>query len=75
MKFQVNPNLTQKKLIALCKEKDIHVVAYTPLGSMPESRAKNPEAPAPKLDDPILTEIGKKYKKSTVQVVLRYLVS
>lgn len=42
---------------------------------MPESRAKNPEAPAPKLDDPILTEIGKKYKKSTVQVVLRYLVS
>lgn len=50
-------------------------MAYTPLGSMPEPRAKDKNSPAPKLDDPILTEIGKKYGKSTVQVVLRYAVS
>ncbi|XP_077283001.1 aldo-keto reductase AKR2E4-like isoform X2 [Arctopsyche grandis] len=71
---EVNPNLTQKKLIQFCKEKDIHIVAYTPLGSMPESRAKNPNAPAPKLDDPILSAMGEKYKKNTVQIVLRYLI-
>lgn len=73
--LKVNPNFNQKKLIAFCKEHGIEVMAYTPLGSMPEPRAKDKNSPAPKLDDPILTEIGNKYGKSTVQVVLRYAVS
>lgn len=69
----MNPNLTQKKLAAFCKSKDIKIVAYTPLGQMPESRSTK-DTPAPHLDDPILTAMGKKYNKSTVQIVLRYLV-
>jgi len=71
---EVNPNFNQKKMIAFCKEHGIEIMAYTPLGSMPEPRAKDKDSPAPKIDDPILTEIGNKYNKTTVQVVLRYSV-
>lgn len=49
-------------------------MAYSPLGSMAEKRRQKTPA-APKLDDPILSAMGDKYKKTTVQIVLRYLVS
>lgn len=75
--LQVNPNNVQKKLVSFCKDKDIQVVAYCPLGSMAEKRFPNGTHTSnrdPHLDDPILTAIGTKYNKTTVQVVLRYLV-
>jgi diketogulonate reductase-like aldo/keto reductase len=69
---ECHPYLTQNKLIAFCKERDIVITAYCPLGR-PNSIA-NAESPAP-LKDPKIQELAKKYNKSPAQIVLRYLVS
>ncbi|XP_060523738.1 aldo-keto reductase family 1 member B1-like [Cylas formicarius] len=69
---EVSPLINQKKLIAFCKERGIQVVAYSPF-SAPARPWKKPGDPELSLDDPKLIEIGKKYGKTSGQVVLRYI--
>ncbi|KAJ8940453.1 hypothetical protein NQ318_007154 [Aromia moschata] len=70
---EVNPNLNQKKLIQFCKQHDIVVVGYCPLGR--SEYAGTPGFPDPTIFDPKVAEIAQKYKKTPAQVVLNYLVS
>lgn len=72
--IECHPNLNQKKLINFCKERDIAITAYSPLGSPKRLWAK-PDDSQVAIDHPIIAKIGEKYKKSPAQVVLRYLVS
>ncbi|KAH8376420.1 aldose reductase-like [Drosophila serrata] len=67
--IECHPALNQKKLIALCKKNDIVVTAYCPLGR-PNPAEKTPNY----IYDAKVQAIGDKYKKSTAQVVLRYLI-
>lgn len=67
---EVSPTLNQRKLIKYCKDNGVEVTAYSPLGR-PNFETKTPEY---FFDDEVIA-IGKKYGKSTAQVVLRYLVS
>jgi methylglyoxal/glyoxal reductase len=57
---EYHPHLTQKELHAFCKQHHIQLEAWSPLmrGGLQE--------------EPILIEIGKKYGKSTAQVILRW---
>lgn len=48
-------------------------MAYSPFGSPARPWAK-PGDPVLKLDDPKLVEIGRKYGKTSSQVILRYLI-
>ncbi|XP_066252765.1 aldo-keto reductase family 1 member B1-like [Euwallacea similis] len=70
---ECNPNLTQKKLILFCKERDIVVVGFTPLGRV--EFAGQPGFPDPTILDPKVIAMGKKYNKTAAQVVLNYLVN
>lgn len=70
--IEVNPNMNQKKLIQFCKDRDIVVVGYCPLGRSDSTGL--PGFPEPTIFDPKVAEIGKKYNKTPAQVVLRYLV-
>lgn len=71
--IEVNPNLNQKILIQFCKERNIVITGYCPLGR--SELAGTPGFPTPTILDPKLEEIGKKYNKTPAQVVLNYLVS
>lgn len=70
--IEVHPYLLNKDLIKHCREKNLQVTAYSPLGS--------PGRPWATVDDrvvlkePKLVEIAEKYKKSPGQVLIRYQI-
>ncbi|KAJ6641750.1 Aldo-keto reductase family 1 member C23-like protein [Pseudolycoriella hygida] len=66
--IEFSPGVNQKKLIEFCKDHDIVVVAYTPLGR-PNLQTKTPDF----IFDESVIAIGNKYKKTSAQVALRYL--
>ncbi|KAJ1166584.1 hypothetical protein NDU88_006983 [Pleurodeles waltl] len=64
--------LNQCKMLEFCKSKNIVLVAYQVLGS---SRDKWIDQTTPVLlDDPVLLKIGLKYKKSSAQIAVRYIL-
>lgn len=60
--FEVHPLFTQKPLIEFCKQRDIQVIAYTPLARNDDRLRKNL----------ILQGLGKKYNKTIAQIILRW---
>lgn len=71
--IECHPNLNQKKLRDFCKQRDIVITAYSPLGSPKHNWAK-PTDPQVAIEASEILEISKKYEKTPAQVVLRYLV-
>lgn len=67
---ECGPTIQQKELIKFCKDRDVTVTAYTPLGRMTSA---TPDSPKPAVADERVIAIGNKYGKSPAQVVLRYL--
>ncbi|MFV0504933.1 MAG: aldo/keto reductase [Lachnospirales bacterium] len=60
--IELHPYLTQKELLNYCKEKNIIVEAWSPLGATKNDLLQNE----------VLKDIGKKYNKSVAQVMLRW---
>ncbi|XP_045508058.1 aldo-keto reductase AKR2E4-like [Colias croceus] len=73
LQVELNLNLQQPALLDYCKKNSIVVMGYTPFGSLFYNKAKS-DAPPPRVDDPALVEIAKKYNKTVPQITLRYLV-
>ncbi|XP_034074622.1 aldo-keto reductase family 1 member D1-like isoform X2 [Gymnodraco acuticeps] len=65
------PVSNQPKLLEYCRQNDIVIVGYCPIGSSRDASWVNVKCP-PLLEDELLVSIGKKYKKSTAQVALRF---
>ncbi|KAI0215964.1 Aldo-keto reductase family 1 member A1 [Lamellibrachia satsuma] len=70
VQVEIHPYLSQEKLVKFCKEKDIPVTAYSPLGS---GCTLGPGCPS-LLGEPILKTLAAKYGKSPAQIVLRWLL-
>lgn len=60
-------------MIKFCHEHDVQVMAYSPFGSPARPWAESGE-PFVDFKDRRLVEIAEKYKKTSYQIVLRYLV-
>ncbi|KAL0818155.1 hypothetical protein ABMA28_008675 [Loxostege sticticalis] len=71
--FEINPTLTQHKLVNFCKDHSIVPVAYTPLGLISEARPEFIGKDVIKTD-PKLGELAQKYGKTRAQIALRYLI-
>lgn len=65
--IESHPGLNQTKLIEFCRERDIVISAYSPLGSHSFEK-KQPRF----LYDSKVNEIAAKYNKTSSQVALRY---
>lgn len=64
IQIERNPLITQSELIAFCREKNICVQAYAPLGRM------NPALTRQRC----LKELGDKYEKTISQILLRWQI-
>ncbi|TVU14321.1 hypothetical protein EJB05_37782, partial [Eragrostis curvula] len=64
---ELNPTWQQKKLIEFCKDRGIHVTAYSPLGGQSISKIN------PVLQSEVLEEIAKDRGKSVAQISLRWI--
>jgi diketogulonate reductase-like aldo/keto reductase len=60
--IEIHPLFTQEPLVSYCKEKGIQIQSYTPLGRNDDRLIRSP----------LLKELGKKYKKTVQQIVLKW---
>ncbi|XP_045508241.1 aldo-keto reductase AKR2E4-like isoform X1 [Colias croceus] len=72
LQIEVHPQITQQDLVEYAQNQGLVVMGYSPFGSLVKRHGL--EMSGPRIDDPILTSIAKKYSKTTPQVVLRWLV-
>ncbi|XP_078478129.1 aldo-keto reductase family 1 member D1-like isoform X2 [Lampetra planeri] len=70
---ECHPYFTQPRLLEYCRQNDIVIVGYCPIGSSRDASWVNVTCP-PLLEDQVLVSIGKKYNKSSAQVALRFNV-
>ncbi|XP_068046887.1 aldo-keto reductase family 1 member D1 isoform X2 [Anomalospiza imberbis] len=70
---ECHPYFTQPKLLEFCRQHDIVIVGYSPLGTSRDESWVNVSSP-PLLKDPVLNAIGKKYNKTAAQIALRFNV-
>ncbi|KAJ2945938.1 hypothetical protein O0L34_g4854 [Tuta absoluta] len=71
LQIEVNPTITQEELIDWCLDHGIIVMGYNPFGAIFKDI---PEAPPVSGDHPLLRMLSQKYKKTTQQILLRYLL-
>lgn len=71
--IEVGSSITQKKLTKFCRDRDIVITGFSPLGR-PYASELFPNAPKVAFSDPQVIAIGEKYGKTGAQVVLRNLV-
>ncbi|XP_030626298.1 aldo-keto reductase family 1 member D1 isoform X2 [Chanos chanos] len=70
---ECHPYFTQPKLMEYCKQNDIVIVGYSPLGTSRDPSWVNLKSP-PLLEDELLVSIAKRHNKTTAQVALRFNV-
>ncbi|XP_051979118.1 aldo-keto reductase family 1 member D1-like [Xyrauchen texanus] len=68
---ECHPYFSQPKLLDFCRQNDIVIVGYSPLGTSRDASWVNLKSP-PLLEDTVLVSIGEKYNKSPAQVSLRF---
>lgn len=69
--IELHPYNTQEQLITFCKDKNIAVTAYSPLGNPGLPGRQGPNL----LEESIVKKIAKKYKKTPAQILLNWALN
>ncbi len=72
--IELHPYLPQENLVSFCKENDLLVTAYSPLGT-PDSRAEKHEHDPKLLEDGVVKLIAEKHGVSPGQVLIAWSIS
>jgi len=70
--IELHPYLTQNRLVQFCQSENVHVTAYSPLGAGSYVELGGAKPSDSVLEQKIVGQIAKKYKKTTAQVILRW---
>jgi alcohol dehydrogenase (NADP+) len=71
---EMHPLLAQNELLAYCKAENIHVTAYSPLGSFDRSAALKGSDEPNLFDHPILQQVAAKREVSVAEVLIQWAV-
>ena len=72
---ELHPYLQQDELLAWCRERDILVTAYSPLGSSDRPERMKAEDEPSLLDNEVIGEIAKKHSATPAQVLIAWAVA
>lgn len=73
--MELNININQKRLLEFCKNNNITITSYSPLGR-PGTTAIYGDKGIPNfLENSKVIEIAQKYNKTPAQIALRFIVS
>lgn len=72
LQVELHPYLPQNKLLEYCRENDIHITGYSPLGSGDRSAAMKAENEPVLLENNIIQNIAKKHGASPAQVLIKW---
>lgn len=68
--IEISPYNTNKEIISYCKRRGVRLEAYATFGTT----KKNPVAATDLLENEIIAGIAKKYRKTSSQVILRWVI-
>ena len=71
---ELHPFLPQEELVKFCRENDILLTAFSPLGS-PDSRADRHRDDPKLLDNPTVSDVAKKHGATVAQVLIAWSLS
>jgi alcohol dehydrogenase (NADP+) len=72
---ELHPYLQQDELLAWCRERDILVTAYSPLGSSDRPERMKAEDEPSLLDNEVIGEIAQKHSATPAQVLIAWAVA
>lgn len=72
--IELHPYLQQDDLLKFCKKNDIHLTAYSPLGSGDRSDQMKAEDEPSLLENEVINKIAKKHNVSPAQVIIKWNV-
>jgi alcohol dehydrogenase (NADP+) len=71
---EMHPLLPQQDLVEFCQERDIHLTAYSPLGSGDRSESMKRDNEPTLLENETINEIAKKHSVSPAQVLISWQI-
>jgi D-xylose reductase len=72
LQVELHPFLTQEKLLRFCKENDIAVTAFSPLGASSYLSLGMASDEESALEQPVVREFAARHRRTPAQVVLRW---
>lgn len=71
---ELHPFLQQHELLEFCKENNIHLTAYSPLGSGDRSKEMKAENEPSLLENEVIMKIAEKHSASPAQILIKWAI-